>query len=80
MIRFLLNRITLLFMVFLAVGVAGALTIQMVYVQPKKNCEKAGNWWAEEWRACATPMDVRKMPKLPVMAAPQATAPAAPKS
>jgi len=71
MIRFLLGRITLIFVVILALGLAGGLAYQVMYVIPAKKCEKAGKWWAEKWRACATPVDVKNMPRLE----PAATAP-----
>jgi hypothetical protein len=76
MIRFLLNRITLLFFLILMVGLGGGVAIQLLYVAPKERCEKAGNWWAEEWRQCAKPIDVRKLPKLPELPAVAAPQPA----
>ncbi len=62
MARFLLTRITLLFMVLLALGLSGVLAYQLLYVGPAKACEASGRWWAGRWRACATPVDLLKMP------------------
>jgi len=72
MARFLLNRITLLFAIILVLGLASGLAYQVMYVQPEKACEAAGKWWAKEWRACATPMGLKRMP----LPAPPPAAPA----
>jgi hypothetical protein len=84
MIRFLLNRVTTLFIVALVLGMGGVAVIQYFYVIPKKSCLKAGNEWIEPGKdvprgfasKCATVIDVRNMPILPtVEASPAASAP-----
>ncbi len=83
MIRFLLNRITILFLGALVLGAGGALAVQYYYVIPKRSCLKAGNEWIEPGKdvprgfasKCATLIDVRNMPVLPTA---EAQAPAAP--
>lgn len=89
MIRFLLNRIALLFGLILVVGVGSVVALQVFYVAPKKACEKGGDLWIDAGKGvphgfgntCATPMDIRNMPRLPetdLPAAEAAPAPAAP--
>ena len=88
MIRFLLNRITALFILTMIVGAAGTLAVQYFYSIPKKQCLKDGLLWIEPGkgvphgfaRTCATPIDVRNMPILPTVPAPAgASAPASKK-
>ncbi len=76
MARFILTRITLLFFVLLVLGLGAGLAYQMLYIAPAKKCEAQGRWWADRWRACATPVNLLKM-QIPKFVEPTA-APAAP--
>jgi hypothetical protein len=64
MLRFFLSRIPLIFAAALIVGVGGVVAYQFLYAGPKKQCEEGGRWWAEQWRSCATPLDIQNLPRL----------------
>ncbi|MGA2953072.1 MAG: hypothetical protein ABSD80_12665 [Caulobacteraceae bacterium] len=43
-----------------ALGVAGAIGYQAIYIWPQQNCDKAGLWWDEQDRQCLTPVPIRR--------------------
>ena len=76
-----------LFLVLLFLAAAGSAAYQVFYLQPKKNCERNGNWWDPKGRTCAYPVDITTITGRPigsppvtpgVTAAPPATTAAAP--
>ena len=47
-----------LFLVLLFLGTAASAAYQVLVLQPKKACERHGNWWDPKRRTCAYPVDI----------------------
>ena len=43
-----------------ALGVAGVIGFQAIYVWPQQRCDKAGLWWDAEDRQCLTPVPIHR--------------------
>ena len=49
-------RLARLFLIAFAGVVALIVVVQIVWINPGKRCEEAGNWWDWRGRACARPV------------------------
>ena len=74
-----LFRLKILFLVLFLIGTAGSIVYHLMWVMPSRECAARNGWWAPRSRVCATPLDIRNMPRvLPPPAAAAASAPATP--
>jgi hypothetical protein len=70
------NKATLIIFAIFLVVTAVAWAYEFLYALPKQHCLEGGGWWAPKWRACGSPVDLQKMPRL-TDAAPAQTPPPA---
>lgn len=52
----LIPRLARMFLIAFAGIVALIVVVQIVWINPGKRCEEAGNWWDWRDRACARPV------------------------
>jgi hypothetical protein len=68
-------RLRTVFLVLLAVTATAICIWQIYWVQPEKDCIGKRHFWAAPWRACATPVFVKRVHGHPPPIAPSPVRP-----